>query len=1186
MIKGNKLLILMTLMVVMMASTVLAAPIDFATDDFECAGFNCGTGWLSGWQSTGTCNIVTANNPLGVYHLEGGNSCDIEKTFDASSYTTLQVSFYATAQSLENPDHCYYYYYDGAAYHQLLDLGNGDDDATHDLYTFDVSSYGTSANSGIRMFADVANGDRCYIDNVVITGDAPVSVNLFLDQSYQGGSSPFIDMTSNLPDTQHTLELYQSDGTLFCNEVRTSPSTPLTLFSAQCNMPSIDDTNAYAILYPTSMPGEAITEYFNITQPIQDPNAIKITQAYFSPQVLQGGSTEVFVLLDVGAGNTVDSAVVTLTFPDGTSRDFTMEQTGNEFEYRAFITDTFQTGTVSFSVRVESGIAFDTYGSSYEVAPYNVDFVDIVNQVGEVLQVKKQTPSIDVLGTYYEVGDDAKVIAQVSEQGNPINNAFCFASIYSPDNSIYLRNTLMHYVENSDGLYVYDMPIPLPEDKPGVVGVWPISVACDYDSSSVNYKVMNAIYNEGVSIPGSPTALWFDDGVYSHLQTSEINSTTDRIDVELEYYNITDPAGSQSLRLFVDWEGYTTTNSEATLYFWDYDNSQWVDSENAFGGAMTQVSYEAPKLTNESVDKYVSSNGTAKIRILGDSYPNEETINIINEGFEGPAQSLPETGSFGNVSFTEKVDDIDLDITTTNPLSGTSSMLITGNPIGIEHISDMSYLNTYGTIKFNNFGVFEKFEDGGDAVATNKLDHSVSKEERRGFLRFDVPTHTGANIESAALTIVYHAAKGKDSDAKSCYADFYNISDWYPLDSSDWTDTGALMFTQDGAEGTLPIHDPQEYDVTDYVSSGNVFSLMMKTRWKSATPPSDAECKIVVDADTRTYLEVKYDDGSVELLLPVDTTNFWDISAFWTEEVSDAIGSDKFNYSVSSDGGVSWETIYNFGGNHIFDSDVISLSSAYDNNPNVILKVSADISSDATKFKLDNIGFSGTHRIPHDIFTDYIWLTSIDASGVVDSIRGGGEFNVKDRWRGITSNLTDINVNIGNLVTNKYGGTIISPDVMSPYDITPLVINVYKMSNPSEGVSGATCTLNAKGPSVLGGSGSLVLSGYPMSDEGAGTYYASPPAPSGGWPSGVYLLEVNCQKSGYNVYITKNIRIEDKIYQRIWEYNDRTLTQDAYDSIADEIWTVNRTIEPGLSDQMSTSIWNYVARYVHGEILN
>ena len=145
---------------------LLLIPVAFALeieDDFECNGFGCGTGWTGGWATSGGCEIVTLANPIDAYHLRGVSGCDATRYFDASHSSFVNVSFYATATSLESGDYCRYYYFDGISNHELLALTNGDDDGTHDYYEYDVTSYGMADDSGIRVYGALATGGTAFM---------------------------------------------------------------------------------------------------------------------------------------------------------------------------------------------------------------------------------------------------------------------------------------------------------------------------------------------------------------------------------------------------------------------------------------------------------------------------------------------------------------------------------------------------------------------------------------------------------------------------------------------------------------------------------------------------------------------------------------------------------------------------------------------------------------------------------------------------------------------------------------------------------------------------------------------------------------------------------------------------------------------------------------------------------------
>ncbi len=207
-------------------------------DDFECNGFGCGTGWKGGWATSGDCIVTTLSNPLDAYHLRGENGCDATRYFDASHSSWVNISFYATATSLENGDYCRYYYYDGTSNHELLALTDGDDDGNHDYYEFDVSSYGVSDNSGIRVYGGVANADYCYIDNVTAKmDDEPTVIDYVKEVGYTHTVGKITNMTNMAVfGTEYATG---DNGTIFV-QLLDSNSNPI--IDASCEI-TVYDTN-------------------------------------------------------------------------------------------------------------------------------------------------------------------------------------------------------------------------------------------------------------------------------------------------------------------------------------------------------------------------------------------------------------------------------------------------------------------------------------------------------------------------------------------------------------------------------------------------------------------------------------------------------------------------------------------------------------------------------------------------------------------------------------------------------------------------------------------------------------------------------------------------------------------------------------------------------------------------------
>jgi len=85
-------------------------------------------------------------------------------------------------------------------------------------------------------------------------------------------------------------------------------------------------------------------------------------------------------------------------------------------------------------------------------------------------------PSMDVHGTEYQKGDDAKAFLQLlDDERQIISNATCYTTIYYPNTSVFKDEVMMSYLDN--GLYFYDLVIPDQE------GVYMISAACSIESN-------------------------------------------------------------------------------------------------------------------------------------------------------------------------------------------------------------------------------------------------------------------------------------------------------------------------------------------------------------------------------------------------------------------------------------------------------------------------------------------------------------------------------------------------------------------------------------------------------------------------------------------------------------------------------------------------------------------------------
>lgn len=133
--------------------------------------------------------------------------------------------------------------------------------------------------------------------------------------------------------------------------------------------------------------------------------------------------------------------------------------------------------------------------------------------------VKTLDTKIDIYGTEYQVGDDATVFLQLTYHYLPINNGSCYIDVYYPNKTIFLNETPMYYLMNSQGIYYKDFVVP------NVIGVYIVSAICEYPFKITSQKAYdyNLIY--GNTAGGDYTDTWFLDGDTHNTKEGRDNSS-------------------------------------------------------------------------------------------------------------------------------------------------------------------------------------------------------------------------------------------------------------------------------------------------------------------------------------------------------------------------------------------------------------------------------------------------------------------------------------------------------------------------------------------------------------------------------------------------------------------------------------------------------------------------------------
>jgi hypothetical protein len=456
------------------------------------------------------------------------------------------------------------------------------------LYISDLNESGLS-----NLFTDYAE----------IKVNVPTTLNIYLD-NYFVSNNVNILLSSSLINTQHTLQLYNSTGNLFCDKNITSPSVAYTQFSTQCLMPQNAQIGS-ALFYRTNDKSKNITGNFNIINKAKNPNQIQISRIYYSQQVLQGSSTEIFALV---VGN-VTSISAVLTYPDNSMRSIMMNPTGNAGEYRAFITDTYKTGTVIFDIKAISGNYYDDYINSYDVVPYNTDFVEIINAIARIYNITNK-PKLEVHGTEYQIGQEAKVWLQLLDSGgNDVITGVCYADMYTPSGGYYFEKATMINMVH-DGIYYYDFSVPVIE------GVYPVIAECYYNVVQNFYYPTTYSLSIG-SVDGAFTAsnFWSIDTVYNKFKEAKVGGVS-RLDVVLNVTNVSscrDIPEALLTGLTVDIYGSfdSVVNDNIQISIFNFTGNKWIPLPNKLqsNGILQDVSNT---LTLNNVTKsgiYVSGTG-------------------------------------------------------------------------------------------------------------------------------------------------------------------------------------------------------------------------------------------------------------------------------------------------------------------------------------------------------------------------------------------------------------------------------------------------------------------------------------------------------------------------------------------------------------------------------------------------
>lgn len=250
---------------------------------------------------------------------------------------------------------------------------------------------------------------------------------------------------------------------------------------------------------------------------------------------------------------------------------------------------------------------------------------DIDSRTKNILNIVKTLYSdIVIYGTEYTLNDAVTIFLQLKDtQGFPVNNGDCLIDIYSPNqpnltHPNIILNAPMLYLNNSDGLYYYDMSLP------NITGVYMLSATCSYpfDLNWVypdNTKGSNFTQIQGTYLGDTLSLNSKDDFLYM-----KCSSTLAGTKVCEAYYdfNCSCIVNATSIELF--YAGESSSTPTMIFYVYNWTGSNWIQLPNSItfsGGASSTAPIGINDFQSNIIPENdtIDANGTMRIRLMTSS---------------------------------------------------------------------------------------------------------------------------------------------------------------------------------------------------------------------------------------------------------------------------------------------------------------------------------------------------------------------------------------------------------------------------------------------------------------------------------------------------------------------------------------------------------------------------------------
>lgn len=242
--------------------------------------------------------------------------------------------------------------------------------------------------------------------------------------------------------------------------------------------------------------------------------------------------------------------------------------------------------STTFSGAGQGRITFDCSNIIKKAGTYDVIIKPVGANTGavtgwaDISYSSSPAGDMTIHGTEYAYPRDltAKVWLQLlNSNGTYINNAVCYADIYTPTGDYYLEESAMTNMRH-DGIYYLDLPVPSTQ-----FGVFPAIARCYYEAGQflnypANYRVINGTYSSG-----SVADLTVQDGNFMRF-VEKASGAQRRVAIS---FNITQPACLNISELLLTSLTVSTyarfdsvPNDDISISIYNYTSNKWIPFPN------------------------------------------------------------------------------------------------------------------------------------------------------------------------------------------------------------------------------------------------------------------------------------------------------------------------------------------------------------------------------------------------------------------------------------------------------------------------------------------------------------------------------------------------------------------------------------------------------------------------------